>query len=82
DTGPGLDAIDYVDATRLLYAAAGKAARLTIARVTDHGQLEVAAEGETSEGARNAVADSRGHVYVADAQQARLLVFQTGVPIH
>jgi DNA-binding beta-propeller fold protein YncE len=74
-TGPGLDAIDYVDATHLLYAAAGKAARLTVARVTEHGELELAAEGETAEGARNAVADARGDIYVADSRAARLLVF-------
>jgi hypothetical protein len=78
DTGAGVDNIDYVDETRLLYVAAGKAARLTIARVNDQGQFTVVATGDTSEGARNAVADTNGTAYVADSQNARLLVFDPG----
>lgn len=77
DTGAGVDNIDYVDRTQLLYVAAGKAARLTVAHVTDKGQFVVVATGETSEGARNAVADANGTAYVADSQQARLLVFKS-----
>jgi hypothetical protein len=38
DTGAGLDNIDYVPSTGLVYAAAGKAARLTVARVGEHGE--------------------------------------------
>ena len=79
DTGAGVDNIDYEDGTHLLYVAAGKAARLTIARLNDKGQLEVTATGETSEGARNAIADANGNVYVADSQRARLLVFPSTV---
>ncbi|HEX3593459.1 MAG TPA: hypothetical protein VHU80_00095 [Polyangiaceae bacterium] len=78
DTGAGVDNIDYVDATHLLYAAAGKASRLTVASVDAKGQLSVVATGETSEGARNAVADANGSAYVADSQRARLLVFEAG----
>jgi DNA-binding beta-propeller fold protein YncE len=76
DTGPGLDAIDYVADTSLLYAAAGKAERLSVLRVNEAGELQVVAEGATSKGARNAVADARGDVYVADSEQGRLLVFR------
>ena len=54
--------------------AAGAAAPQA-AHVDDKGQLALVATGETSEGARNAVADANGNVYVADSQQARLLVF-------
>lgn len=78
DTGAGVDDIDYVDETHLLYVAAGKAARLTVARVNEEGQLAVVATGDTSEGARNAVADTNGTAYVADSQNARLLVFKLG----
>lgn len=78
-TGAGLDAIDYVDGTHLLYAAAGKAQSLKVARVTDAGQLELVAEGATSEGARNAVVDSHGDIYVADSQGGRLLLFRSAV---
>ncbi len=75
DTGAGLDNLDYLADKRLLFAAAGKAARLTIARVDDKGQLSVVATGATSEGARNAVADANGGAYVADSKAARILVF-------
>jgi hypothetical protein len=77
DTGAGVDNIDYVDGTHLLYVAAGKAARLTVASLDDKGQLAVSATGETSDGARNAVADANGTAYVADSQQGRLLIFKS-----
>jgi DNA-binding beta-propeller fold protein YncE len=74
DSGAGLDNLDYVAKTGLLYAAAGKAARLTVAHVGDHGEFSLVAMGETAAGARNAVADENGTAYVADAQGAHLLV--------
>jgi hypothetical protein len=75
DTGAGVDNIDYVDDKQLVYVAAGKASRLTIAKVDAKGALTVVATGTTSEGARNAVADAAGNTYVADSANARLLVF-------
>ena len=78
DTGAGLDNIDVVGAT--VYAASGKGARLTVAAIDDRGQLAVVATGETSDGARNAVADGRGNVYVPDSTGARLFVF-AGAPV-
>ncbi len=78
DTGAGVDSIDYSDAGRLLYVAAGKAARLTVVRLDDEGQLTVVSTTTTSEGARNAVADAGGNAYVTDSQNARLLVVSTG----
>jgi len=80
DTGAGVDNIDYEDQTHLLYVAAGKAARLTVGQVDDKGRIDVVAMGETSEGARNAVVDANGNVYVADSQQGRLLVFRANAP--
>jgi DNA-binding beta-propeller fold protein YncE len=74
DTGAGVDNLDYIDATKLLYVAAGKAAKLTIFRVEDKGQLTVVATAATAEGARNAVADGSGNAYVVDGRAARLLV--------
>jgi DNA-binding beta-propeller fold protein YncE len=74
DTGAGVDNLDYVESTKLLYAAAGKAARLTVARLEEDGQLTVSASGDTAPGARNAVADANGNAYVADPQGARLLL--------
>jgi DNA-binding beta-propeller fold protein YncE len=74
ETGAGLDNIDYEPNTHLLYAASGKAARLTVARVGDRGQLTETARLETTLGARNAVSGANGTAYVADPQNARLLV--------
>jgi DNA-binding beta-propeller fold protein YncE len=80
DTGAGLDNIDYASSTGLVYAAAGKAARLTVARLGDHGELTVVASGETAVGARNAVADANDNAYVADSQGAHLLVLRAPAP--
>jgi hypothetical protein len=78
DTGAGVDNIDYVDGR--LYVAAGKAARLTVARLDDEGQLSVVSTATTSDGARNAVADASGNAYVTDSQGARLLIVSFGKP--
>ncbi|MGH7297430.1 MAG: YncE family protein [Polyangiaceae bacterium] len=74
DTGAGVDNIDWLGPQRLLYVAAGKAARLTIARIDDKGQPTVVATGATTTGARNAVADGSGNAYLTDAANARLLI--------
>ena len=73
DVGAGIDDIDWADGK--VYAAAGKAAKLVVASLDARGQLAVVAVGETSDGARNAVADEHGGVYVADSPGARLLAF-------
>jgi hypothetical protein len=80
DSGAGLDNLDYVAKTGLLYAAAGKAARLTVAQVGDHGEFSVVAIGETAPGARNAVAADNGTAYVADPQGAHLLLLSAPAP--
>jgi hypothetical protein len=46
DTGAGVDNLDIVDGTA--YVAAGKAARLTMARIDDKGRLAIVAAGETA----------------------------------
>jgi DNA-binding beta-propeller fold protein YncE len=76
DTGVGVDNIDYVAATGLLYVAAGKAARLTVAHVGDHGEFSVTARADTAAGARNAVADANGDAYVADPQRGQILLLR------
>lgn len=75
DVGAGVDNIDYVESNKTLTAAAARVARLTVARVDDRGQLSVIATAATAEGARNAVADSKGNVYLAEPGGAQLLVF-------
>jgi DNA-binding beta-propeller fold protein YncE len=76
DTGGGVDNIDWLDTRHLLYVAAAKAARLTVARFDDKGQPTVVAVGESAQGARNAVADTTGNAYVADPMGAKVLVFE------
>jgi DNA-binding beta-propeller fold protein YncE len=75
DTGAGVDNIDWLAPQRLLFVGAGKAAKLTVARVDDKGQPTVVAVGPSVEGARNVVADASGNAYLADPLGARLLVF-------
>jgi hypothetical protein len=43
--------------------------------VDERGKTTIVAVAETSQGARNAVADANGTAYVADSLAARLLVF-------
>ncbi|HEX4514742.1 MAG TPA: hypothetical protein VH054_14435 [Polyangiaceae bacterium] len=74
DTGAGVDNIDYVPGTGLLYVAAGKVARLTVAHVADRGEFEVTATADTAVGARNAVVGANGDAYVADPQHGRMLL--------
>jgi DNA-binding beta-propeller fold protein YncE len=80
DAGEGVDNIDFNAQTGLVYVAAGKAARLTVARLGDHGELSVVRTAETAPGARNAVADASGNVYVADPLRGRLLLFRAAAP--
>ena len=80
DTGLGVDNIDYGSTEKLLVVAAGKAARLTVARLSDLGEPVILALGVTAEGARNAVMDANGNVYVVDPGTARLLTFAD--PLH
>ena len=75
DTGPGVDNIDWLEGKGLLFAAAGKGATLTVARIDDSGQASVVAQSASTQGARNAVADGAGSAYAADPVSARLLVF-------
>jgi DNA-binding beta-propeller fold protein YncE len=75
DTGDGVDDIFYDPSRRLLYVAAAGARRLTVASIGDKGEAAVLATAATAERARNAVADTEGNVYVADAASARLLIF-------
>lgn len=72
--GEGLDNIDYVAARHELYAAAARAAALTIAHLDPSGALTLQASVPTAAGARNAVATDEGIAYVADSADGKLLV--------
>ncbi len=73
DTGDGVDNIDYVEPRAELFAAAGRAGKLTIAHVDQKGALTPAAVVTTAVGARNAVATERGAAYLIDPQRGRVL---------
>ena len=74
DTGAGLDNIDYSPSKGLLYAAAGRAATLTIASVDDSGHFSKVAVIPTANGARGVVAGDGGTAYVADPANGKILV--------
>ncbi|HEY2749281.1 MAG TPA: hypothetical protein VGL86_31905, partial [Polyangia bacterium] len=73
-TGAGVDNIDYVEARHQLFAAAGRAATLTIATIDAKGAFGATRVVPTSAGARNAVAGDDGTAYVADSAGGRILV--------
>jgi len=64
--GAGLDNIDYSEDLGLLYAAAAEAAKLTIARVDDHGKPSALAVVPTTKAARSVVAGANGRAYLID----------------
>jgi hypothetical protein len=72
-TGAGVDNIDYVEQTGLLYVAAQDAAQLTIARVDDAGKPVPVAVVPTTKGARSVVASGEGDAYVIDPVGGRIL---------
>jgi len=72
-TGDGLDNIDYSDTQHTLYAAASKAATLTVGGVDNHGRITSIAVVPTTTGARGVVAGSTGTAYVADPVRGRIL---------
>jgi len=80
DTGAGVDNIDYVPSRHELYVAAGRAAKLTVARLDDHGQLTPVASVDTAAGARNAVASEEGVAYLTHSPEGRLLVVKPAAP--
>jgi DNA-binding beta-propeller fold protein YncE len=74
DTGAGVDNLDYLDARHEVYAAAGKAAKLTVARLEASGALTTLSVTATAPGARNAVVDANGNAYVIDSKGGRILM--------
>jgi YVTN family beta-propeller protein len=71
--GEGLDNIDYVPARHELYAAAARAATLTVARLESDGSLTAEGVVPTVAGARNAVATDDGTAYLTDSAGGRIV---------
>jgi hypothetical protein len=74
DVGDGVDNIDYVEHRHELYAAAARAATLTIARLDPQGGLTPIASVATVAGARNAVATDEGTAYLTDSSGGKILI--------
>ena len=74
DTGDGVDDFDYAPALHVVYAGAGRAGKLTIAGLTEHGGFASSASVATKQGARNGVVTSDGRVYLADSRGSQLVV--------
>src|SRR5438477_717716 len=72
-TGAGVDNIDYSAQKKLLYAAAGQAATLTIAEVGDDGKFHLKATVPTAKGARSVVAGKGGIAYLIDPAEGKIL---------
>jgi len=72
-TGDGVDNIDYVEDTGLLYVAAAEAAQLTVARIDDKGTPTLVALVPTTKGARSVVAGTSGRAYLIDPLGGRIL---------
>ena len=74
DTGDGVDDIDYIPASHLVYAGAGRAARLTIAALGPTGALTPVTAVATKQGARNPAVASDGSVYLPNSGGGELVV--------
>ncbi|MGA7617177.1 MAG: hypothetical protein WBX15_18585 [Thermoanaerobaculia bacterium] len=74
DTGAGVDNLDYAPHSHLLYAAAGRAGKLMIARDDAKGELTLVASVPTRTGARNGVVTDDGTVYVAHGGAGEMVV--------
>ncbi len=77
DAGEGIDDFDYAPTTHLLYIAASKAGKLTVASVDGNGALTVKDTIPTMAGARNGVVDAAGVVYLTHAAGSELLAVET-----
>lgn len=72
-TGSGLDNIDYSPEKKLVYAAAGQAATLTIGEVSDDGKFHLKATAPTVKGARTVVVAKDETAYLIDPVDGRIL---------
>ena len=76
EAGEGLDNIDYLPSKHLVFAAAGKAATLTIAEDAVSGALTKVSSSKGVEGGRVVVVDGAGTAYVADSKGGSVLIIR------
>jgi DNA-binding beta-propeller fold protein YncE len=80
EVGAGVDNIDVGGAPLHVFAAAGKAERLTRARLASDGKVDVTAVTPTSKGVRVVVVTKRGMAFAADSANGRLIVVGDSAP--
>lgn len=80
DAGAGIDNIEWSADSRLLFVGAGKAGKLFVIHADEAGQLTTTISIATTEGARNAVVDAKGNIYLADGPHAQLVVVSQPTP--
>ena len=71
---PDADNIDSVESRHQLYAAAARAATLSIARLDPKGALTPKVTVATVPGTRNVVATDEGTAYLTDSSEGKILV--------
>ena len=76
DVGEGVDNIDYLPSKRLVFAAAGRSEKLTVAHLEDDGTLKVVASSPIGKGSRVVVVTEDGTAYAADSMGGELWVFK------
>ena len=74
ETGLGVDNIDFAAKTGAVYAAAGKAERLTRAQLQPDGVLHATGEAHTAPGVRVVVVTPAGKAFAADSAGGQLWV--------
>src|SRR3954469_8699476 len=67
EAGEGVDNIDYLPSKRLVYAAAGRSEKVTVAHLEDDGSLKIVATSPVGKGARVVVVTADGTAYAADS---------------
>ncbi|MDE2141418.1 MAG: hypothetical protein KGJ84_03260 [Elusimicrobia bacterium] len=74
-TGNGLDVIAYSPEKQLVYLPGAKSATLTIASLSDAGELKDLAKGSSAKGAHCVAVDKTGGAWVCNGESGRLLYF-------
>jgi DNA-binding beta-propeller fold protein YncE len=80
DTGDGIDNIEYLEGRHELFAAAAKAAKLTVVKLDSQGALVATAVVPTAPRARNPVATDDGVAFLTDSPEGKLLVVMPSHP--
>jgi DNA-binding beta-propeller fold protein YncE len=81
DTGDGVDDLDYVPSTRMVYVGAAKAGEMTVAHLDAAGKLTVKEKVATHAGARNGVVAKNGTVFLGHGGGGNLSDIVVAAPV-